>query len=108
MPLITIYEPNWERTTRAAYAEQKDNNFVQNKVNEIRNLINSNHYLYKIEETSNGTFIGFVIYKGNGVPTSGYNGDMIPIVGHIRPQFNLPLFISEYNVILTTIVNNNI
>lgn len=109
MALLTFFEPNWERTVRGAYAEKKDNAFLTAKVEEIRLLINNNHYLYRIEGTSDGTFVGFIVYQGNGVPTFSYNGDMIPKVGNIRPQFaNVQSILSEYNLILSTTVNNNL
>ena len=53
------------------------------------------------------SFIGFVVYEGNGVPLLNYNGDLIPKAGHIRPQFEVQPILAEYNYILTTTVNNN-
>lgn len=108
MALITYFEPNWERTVRGAYAEKKNNTFVTLKIEEIRLLIENNHYLYRIESTENGSFIGFVVYQGNGVPLLNYNGDMIPKLGHIRPQFEVQPILAEYQIILSTTVNNNI
>jgi len=108
MALITFFEPNWERTVRGAYAEKKDNAYVSAKVEEIRLLIANNHYLYRCEDTSSGAFVGFVIYQGNGVPTYNYNGDMIPVTGNLRPQFDVMPINTEYNLILTTTVNNNL
>ncbi len=109
MALIIFFEPNWERTTRGAYAEAKDNGLVSAQVEKISLLINNNCYLYRVEDTSNGAFVGFVVYQGNGVPLWDYNGDMIPKTGRIRPQFaSVPSILSEYNTILSTTINNNI
>jgi len=108
MALITYFEPNWERTVRAAYAESKSNAITDAAVQNIGFLIKNNCYLYRVEDTSNGSFIGFVVYEGNGVPLLNYNGDLIPKAGHIRPQFEVQPIIAEYNYILTTTVNNNI
>jgi|LakMenEpi03Aug12_release.lakeMendotaPanAssembly.Ray.scaffolds.fasta_scaffold626436_2 hypothetical protein len=106
MALITFYEPNWERTVRGAYAEALDNDLVQSKVEEIGVLIENNCYLWRIEGTEDGIFVGFVVYQGNGVATPSYNGDMIPKAGHIRPQFAVQPILNEYQTILSTTVNN--
>jgi hypothetical protein len=108
MGLITYFEPNWQRTVRAAYAESKSNAITEAAVQNVGILIENNCYIYRIEDTSNGSFVGFVVYQGNGVPTFNYNGDMIPKTGHIRPQFNIAPINAEYNLILTTTINNNI
>lgn len=108
MGLITFYEPNWERTVRAAYAESQSNSITATAVQNIGNLIENNCYLYRIEDTSNGSFIGFVVYEGTGVPTLNYNGDMIPKAGHIRPQFEVQPILAEYQYIISTTVNTNI
>ena len=108
MGLITFYEPNWERAVRSAYAESKSNAITQTAVQNIGILIQNNCYLYRIEETSNGSFIGFVVYEGTGVPTLNYNGDMIPRAGRIRPQFAVQPILAEYQYIISTTGNNNI
>ena len=108
MALITFFEPNWQRTVRGAYAESKSNAITDQAVQNIGNLIQNNCYIYRIEDTTNGSFIGFVVYEGSGVPTLNYTGDMIPKAGRIRPQFAVQPILAEYQTILTTTINNNI
>ncbi len=108
MALITFFEPNWQRTVRASWAESPSNSDRETAVQNVGNLINNNSYLYRIEDTSNGCFIGYVVYQGNGVPTPNYNGDLVPKTGHIRPQFDVAPIQAEYNYIINTTVNNNI
>lgn len=108
MSLDIIYDFNWERGVRACYAEKKDNIFVNNIIAQINNLIQNNCYFYKVENKQNGTMIGFIIYKGDGVPTPTYNGDMIPMFSYIRPQFiSIPNINNEFQTLSITTINRN-
>lgn len=105
--LITFYEPNWERTVRGACAEDLNNTQTQETVDEVFALIENNSYLYRIESVADGSFVGYVVYEGNGVATFSYDGTMTPKTGKIRPQFaTVPAILADYNTIITTPINN--
>jgi len=108
MSLKIVYEFNWERQVRACCAELKNNAFLDSKVAFVGNLIKNNHYLYKVEDNENGALIGFIVYKGNGIRTHIYNGDMIPTASYIRPHYAQNLIVqNEFDILTNTIINKN-